>query len=336
MREWVLEYLRCLDIEIRVSKWDRWTGEPYSGIIKCDNKTYYIRRGIAILLDIKTDPVSRIKGLYEALPAAPWKASRSDWIRHMRYIHLRMLIDALMANKKRREGTPNILALGCGWGWEAWALRALLKKLNYKHFRIIGIDIANKPLKLARKLLREMREENIDFMVSPAERLPFKNASFDFVTGLFGVLDHSKVYPLIFKEVSRVLNPGGIFVFTVLNKFALDWMIKVIKNPRLYIKTVKKAKDPFTRVTIPLPKGGSIRIPTHYYNPTEVGKLVRKYGFEKIRAYGLFSILPMNFKKKKFDLHHEALSKLERRICDVFPVYLFGRYLGMIVKKTSQ
>jgi len=154
------------------------------------------------------------------------------------------------------------------------------------------------------------------------------------VIGLFGVLDHSGFYPILFKEVNRVLKKNGLFLFTVLNKFAIDWFLKIISNPKLFWKTIKKAKEPFTRVTIPLNKGGTVRIPTHYYQINEVLKIMKMNQFRVIKKYGIFSLLPMNFKAHKFRSYHEFLSKVERRFSSTFPFNFLGRYLGILAMKT--
>jgi len=335
MKEWLLEFLECSKLEIRISKRDKYTGEPYSGVIRCGKKTYFIKRGIAILID-KSDLTrfSKLRGLYEALPEAPWKASRNDWIRHMRILHLQMMRDALLYFNMTSKKRINILAVGCGWGWELWALELFLKKLNFQGtYFFVGIDIANKPLRLARRILIKSGFKHIDFAVCPAEKLPFKEKSFDIVTGIFGAFDHSEFYYKAFLEVSRILTDDGVFIFTALNKFALDWIIKVLKNPALYYKTIKKAKDPFVRITIPLPKGGSVRIPTHYYNPLEIYRLMKLCGLKIIRKYGIFSILPMNFRRREFTRQHIILSKMERCLSNCFPISILGRYMGVIAKK---
>ena len=200
----------------------------------------------------------------------------------------------------------------------------------------VGIDIAYKPLRKAKRILVKYGYDDVDFTVCSVENIPFKTESFDIITGIFGALDHTKYYLKVFHEISRLLKKGGIFVFTVLNKFALDWITKVIINPRLYIKTIKKAKNVFTRVTIPLPGGGRIRIPTHYYNPLEVLNILRKVGMKPIRKYGIFSILPANFREKKFRGYHKILCKWERKLTKVFPFNILGRYLGIIAIKMNE
>lgn len=339
MKEWLLDYLRCNDLKIFISGVDKDTGEPFSGMILCDSIKFYIRRGIAIFLKKEiAQNAYKLRGLYEALPPAPWKAYRNDWIRHMRMVHLKMLVETITKYVKTigKRRQVNILSIGCGWGWEIWAITKILDNLGVKKFRLIGVDIARKPLKLAKKILKKRQDSRIEFAVAPAEKLPFKNNIFDIVTAIFGALDHSEKYVGGFKEIARVIKPGGKIVFTVLNRFAIDWFAKILGNPRLFIKTIKKAKELFTRVTIPLPQGGAVRIPTHYYIPNEVSKLLKMFCFKRIKTYGIFVILPMNFKKENFSSIDKFLSKIECRIDSIFPFYHLGRYIGVIAEKALE
>ena len=332
MRQWVLDYFDCRNIQLINVKKDRHGDEIYSGKIICDNKTFFIRRRIPIFIEKEFSQYIKIKGLYEAIPPTYWKASGNDWIRHMRLEHLRMLTDAI--NSVNSSNALSILILGCGWGWEVWALRLIMNKLlKRKKYRVIGIDLAYRPLKKAKKIAFVLNEENADFIVSAAEKLPFKRGMFDIVIGLFGVLDHSRFYPILFREVSRVIKSRGLFVFTVLNKFALDWFLKIVTSPRLFLKTIKKAGEPFTRVTIPLKKGGAVRIPTHYYQINEILRFLKSNHFRIVKKYGIFSILHMNFKRHRFEKHHEVLSRIERKLFTVFPFNLLGRYLGILAIK---
>lgn len=333
MKQWILRYLNCNNIELINTRKDRYSNEIYSGKILCNGKVFFIRRRIPIFLRKELSEHIRIKGLYEAIPPTYWKASENDWIRHMRLIHLKMLFDAITLIKPSKD--LSILILGCGWGWDVWALLNIIKKhairLNYK---VIGIDLAYRPLKRAKKISFLLNETSVDFAVSAAENLPFRSNIFDAAIGLFGVLDHSKLYPLLFREVSRVLKRNGVFLFTVLNKFAFDWFLKILINPKLFWKTIKKAKEPFTRVTIPLNKGGTVRIPTHYYQINEILKIMKINHFQIIRKYGIFSILPMNFKARRFKNYHKFLSRFERKLSLISPFNILGRYLGILAIKT--
>jgi len=329
LKTWLLDFLNCSDIYTRFSAFDWITKEPYSGFIICNGVKYMIKRGILSAIPKKVyKSLAKIKGLYETLPETPWLASENDYVKHMRVAHFSLLKKGVN-HLRVKEGS--ILCLGCGWGWEIWTLLRLLK--NPTNFKFVGLDIARKPLKRARLIAIRKKLYNLDFIVAPVDSLPFKSNSFDMVTAIFGALDHTENYIKAFKELSRVLKPGGIGVITLLNKFSLDWILRVIFNPKLFIKTVKKAKEPLTRITIPINKKTSIRIPTHYYNPLEIRLLIKKADLEVLYTLGIFTLLPMNFKLKKFKKGHKMLSRIERLLWEKPLVRSLGRYISLVVRK---
>ena len=67
-------------------------------------------------------------------------------------------------------------------------------------------------LATARRLLSEAGIGNAEFVEAVAERLPFPDASFDIVTTRLAA-HHFDDVALAFREVARVLRPGGLFIF---------------------------------------------------------------------------------------------------------------------------
>jgi len=55
--------------------------------------------------------------------------------------------------------------------------------------------------------------DGCEFVLAPAEALPFHDATFDMVTCI-SVIEHGVDIPRFVKEMHRVLNPGGRFVIT--------------------------------------------------------------------------------------------------------------------------
>lgn len=94
-----------------------------------------------------------------------------------------------------------VLDLGCGSG----RYTQVLKDLGAS---VVGIDPSEGLLKIAREQI-----QNIDFIKADSSNLPFNNNYFDMVfAGM--VIHYVKDIELSFKEVSRVLKPEGIFIFT--------------------------------------------------------------------------------------------------------------------------
>ena len=98
-----------------------------------------------------------------------------------------------------------ILILGCGLGEEAIYL-------GLKKGKITAIDISSEMLKFTEKLARKYNVNNIKFYKMSAEKMNFKDNSFDLILGC-NILHHVNIQKTI-KEVRRVLRPSGIASFS--------------------------------------------------------------------------------------------------------------------------
>lgn len=100
-----------------------------------------------------------------------------------------------------------LLDIGCGDGSQTEFLA--------KHFGYcIGIDLQHSRLSGFRKELLSRRVGNIILLGGNAEILPFKDASFDYVT-CFEILEHVEEQETALQEVRRILKPGGFFAISV-------------------------------------------------------------------------------------------------------------------------
>ncbi len=267
------------------------------------------------------------RAAYESMGFAPWKANRSDWIKHMRIQHIKGL--KIVSEKIRKMNNPRILVLGCGWGWEIWTLR---KIVNRSETLIVGLDLTRKPLIVGKMLSEKFDASNVVFAVGLSDRLPFKRETFDVVIAIFGPLDHTERYEFAFRDIGRVLKNNGYFFFTVLNRFSLDWIFRNLKSPKLYIRTLKKAKDRFVRVTLPSKKR-AYRLKTHYYDCFEVKRLLSKSNMRILKSWSIFSILSANFRDRRFTLLDRLRSKVEMLISDKPFVRCLGRYIAVVARK---
>lgn len=96
----------------------------------------------------------------------------------------------------------DVLEIGTGMGCDhrQWAL-AGPRSLK-------GIDLTQRAVAFTREHLA-LESLSSDLRVADAERLPFEDSSFDIVYS-WGVLHHSPDTPRAFREVHRVLRPGGV------------------------------------------------------------------------------------------------------------------------------
>ena len=99
-----------------------------------------------------------------------------------------------------------VLDLGCGEGKIG---NLLFNKID------VGLDIVRKDAEEAQKLSTYKRT-----VIADAKKMPFKSDSFGFVFSN-SVIEHIEGIERVLDEVSRVLKPDGLFIFTVpSNKFA--------------------------------------------------------------------------------------------------------------------
>jgi len=116
---------------------------------------------------------------------------------------------------------PNCLELGCGQG--------ALARLMVERFqaRMTATDFDPAQVRLAESRLRDLGER-VSFRVVDARDLPFGDGEFDVVFS-FGVMHHiAGGWRHVVREVSRVLTPTGLFVFTDL--YPPRWFIWILEK----------------------------------------------------------------------------------------------------------
>lgn len=104
------------------------------------------------------------------------------------------------ALKEIPDKNGKLLDIGCGVG-------DFIESFNYYRpgMKISAVDISKKAISLAKE-----RKIKAEFKVANAQKLPFKNNSFDVVT-CFDLIEHVQYPTKAIKEIFRVLKPGGIF-----------------------------------------------------------------------------------------------------------------------------
>lgn len=101
------------------------------------------------------------------------------------------------------EGTT-VLDIGCGAGLDSHI--AANKTGAAGH--VIGIDFSEEMVAKARESIAITSSSNIEFHTAPAESLPFQSRFFDIVIAN-GIFNLNPFRDKIFKEIKRVLKPGG-------------------------------------------------------------------------------------------------------------------------------
>ena len=135
----------------------------------------------------------------------------------------------LMMQSIPKEGSRKVLEIGCGTG--------IYTKFLVKDFEhVISTDLDASMCTQAQKLIPKAK-----IIVADACKLPFHDASFD---GVFGVsiLHHVPSMALAFREVFRVLKPGGWFAFCEPNKYnPLTLVVQIhFREPALTLFCMRK------------------------------------------------------------------------------------------------
>lgn len=135
---------------------------------------------------------------------AKWRASEVGRITER--LERQLVLDLAGEVRGRR-----VLDVGCGDG-------ELAVELARRGAIVTGIDASAAMIEAAQERARQ-HDADIDFQVASAENLPFSPEQFDIVTAitiLCFVMDPAPA----FREVARVLRPGGRFVIGELGKWS--------------------------------------------------------------------------------------------------------------------
>lgn len=97
-----------------------------------------------------------------------------------------------------------VLDLGSGAGTDSLVAARMVGEEGH----VTGIDMTPEMLAKARAAAAEMGAQNVEFIESDAEHLPFPAANFDVVISN-GVIDLIPDKDAVFGELHRVLRPGG-------------------------------------------------------------------------------------------------------------------------------
>jgi len=180
----------------------------------------------------------------------------------------------VMAIEKNWHG--DVLDAGCGQGPVLQKLAKFLKENSKPQFpnhkqiqnfypeqnrgtksqiqRLVGIDISEKLLEMARQRVPEA-----EILKADIDAMPFPDNSFDFVI-MVDVFQYLLDFGRVLEEVRRVLKPDGKFIVTVPNK---NWLLF-----DSYIKRRKNIQP----------------VEDHFFTFDEMAGLLKKHGF-KIATY---------------------------------------------------
>lgn len=111
-----------------------------------------------------------------------------------------------------------LLDVGCGGG-------ILAEEFAGLGLDVTGIDPSTSSVETARRHA-DQQGFPITYRIGAGENLPFADASFDCVS-CCDVLEHVRDVDAVLAEISRVLKPGGLFLYDTVNRTGLSWMFLI-------------------------------------------------------------------------------------------------------------
>jgi len=140
-----------------------------------------------------------------------------DQVEVYRYSQYAPWMPRLMEFEKFRGA--RLLEVGCGMGTD-------LLQFARGGAYCTGIDLTPRSVEITRHRFKLYGAE-ADFMISDAEHLPFRDASFDVVYSN-GVLHHTPDTEGAVREVHRVLRPGGVAKVMLYHRNSLNYWVEIV------------------------------------------------------------------------------------------------------------
>lgn len=195
------------------------------------------------------DPESEFRPLHQINPL------RLDWI------------DQLAAIKGK-----NVVDVGCGGG-------ILAESMARRGAKVLGVDLADKPLKVAQLHAMEAGVANLDYRSISAEALAVEQpAQFDVVTCM-EMLEHVPDPSSVIRACADMVKPGGWVFFSTLNRNPKSFLFAIVGAEYL-LKLLPKGTHEFARFIRPAELARwtrEARLDTVQYKGLEYNPLTRLY-----------------------------------------------------------
>lgn len=160
--------------------------------------------------------------------AERWYEAQDDPIALLRNQHKLEMPWILDVIRRNIGYHAEILDMGCGGGF-------LSNDLAAAGHTVTGIDLSTSSLRVAES---RDRTHSVRYQQGDVYQVPFPRESFDVVTAM-DLLEHVSDPQKVISEATRVLRPGGLFLFNTFNKNPLAWLV-VIKGMEWFVKNTPK------------------------------------------------------------------------------------------------
>jgi SAM-dependent methyltransferase len=205
--------------------------------------------------------------------------------------------------------THRVLDIGCGTGNQIH----LIRKLG---FEVSGIE----PAENMRALAKDMNPE-VEILDGDIFDLPFEDHTFDFILALevLRYLDNEDILES-YRQMLRVLRPGGIIFFTMVNRFALDGYYCYEKVMKLLGRLGIRPQ----------------RAHCEFVTPTQVRNDLDSLGFSDVKTFGRL-FLPIRLAYKlNLSLGQrlaKTLNSFDDVICKIPSTASFAGHLIVIARR---
>ncbi|TKJ42389.1 hypothetical protein CEE37_01530 [candidate division LCP-89 bacterium B3_LCP] len=200
-----------------------------------------------------------MKQLQYILPGEP--IPRGSFFHQRRYRVALAMTDNL-------QGGGSLLDIGCG---NASQTEFFAQHVDYA----IGIDLQHHRLAEFHDELDRSNAENITLIGGSAQRLPFRDETFDCIT-CFEMLEHVPDQAKVLNEIHRVLKPEGRIILSVPHRWWIfethgaDLPLLPWNRVPFFSWLPKKIHDAWARARI--------------YTESEIRKIIGESGFKEVQA----------------------------------------------------
>jgi ubiquinone/menaquinone biosynthesis C-methylase UbiE len=165
-----------------------------------------------------------------------------------------------------------VVDIGCGPGFLARGI-----KRRYRSAKVIGLDNNSEMINIARNTGQRIHD-GTELIRADAHKLPFADGSVDLIVSSLS-LHHWVVAATVFKEIQRVLKPGGRFLIFDLRR----------NGPRLFycgLKLGQALSSSDIRRT-----NGAIGSFWSSYTPSELKSIISSVDFDEVSVEPQFGLM---------------------------------------------
>lgn len=183
-----------------------------------------------------------------------------------------------------------VLDLACGVGGFSFLLED-------HGFEVVGVDSSEFMLARAKEYARE-KASKVEFIKADAEKLPFEEESFDYVLFIGDSVVHFSPAKLkrVFREINRILKPGGRFIihFLDLRGFLPKLMSGQVIGEEYWISKILPDREEKTIVIEFQSEKDYFRVRFNIWGKTGIELLAKLYfrliHSEKVSEYSYFQV----------------------------------------------